>query len=166
MPAAIRAYCLRTSQPAPESVGAVVRCCLESLALKYRWVVDALETLTGRSLDTFRIVGGGSQNALPCQLTADACKRQVVAGPVEAAALGNILVQIIAMGHLPELAAGRAAVAVSMKQVIYDPRAADEWDAAIVGFDALGEYHRMDSRDRITEWPGYAFHCRASLFLD
>lgn len=144
MPAAIRAYCRRTGQFEPASPGAVVRCCLESLALKYRWVVDALEQLTGQRLDTIRIVGGGSQNTLLCQLTADACRRPVVAGPAEATALGNILVQAVACGCLPDLAAGRRAVAVSARQATFAPRASSDWDAAIVGFDAL--VHAVDQR--------------------
>jgi rhamnulokinase len=137
MPAAIRACCRRSGQPEPEDVGAMVRCCLESLALKYRWVVVALEELTGRRLDTIRIVGGGSQNALLCQLTADACGRRVVAGPAEATALGNILVQAVATGLLPDIAAGRAAVAASAEQAIFEPHASADWDAAIAGFETL-----------------------------
>jgi rhamnulokinase len=137
MPSAIRAACRRSGQPEPESVGAVVRCCLESLALKYRWVVEALEELTGRQLDTIRVVGGGSQNALLCQLTADACRRRVVAGPVEATALGNMLVQAVARGQLPDIAAGRAAVGASVQQTVFEPRASGDWDTAFVGFAAL-----------------------------
>jgi rhamnulokinase len=137
MPATIRAYCRRTYQPEPESAGAVVRCCLESLALKYRWVVEALERLTGRQIELVRVVGGGSQNALLCQLTADACKRPVVAGPAEGTALGNLIVQAIATGHLTDLAAGRRAVRASVKQTIYTPGDSGDWDAAIVGFDGL-----------------------------
>ncbi|KPV52815.1 carbohydrate kinase [Kouleothrix aurantiaca] len=137
MPAAIREYCRRTSQIEPESIGAVVRCCLESLALKYRWVVCALEEITGRTLDTICIVGGGSQNALLCQLTADACQRRVVAGPVEATALGNILVQAVALGTLPDIAAGRVAVARSFEQSIYEPHPSADWDTTIESFDAL-----------------------------
>jgi rhamnulokinase len=137
MPAALRDYCRRTRQPEPQDVGAVVRCCLESLALKYRWVVESLELLTGRRIETVRVVGGGSQNALLCQLTADACRRPVVAGPVEATALGNILVQAVATGHLADIAAGRQAVAASFKQAVYEPRAVDDWDAASIGFSAL-----------------------------
>lgn len=137
MPATIRAYCRRTSQTEPASVGALVRCCLESLALKYRWVIEALEGLTGRRLSTVRVVGGGSQNALLCQLTADACKRPVVAGPAEGTALGNMLVQAIATGYLPDLAAGRRAVAASLPQTRYAPRNSANWDAAIVAFEAL-----------------------------
>ena len=137
MPAAIRAYCRRTGQPEPESVGAVARCCFESLALKFRWVVEALETLTGRRLDTIRIVGGGGENALLCQLTADSCRRRVVVGPTEATALGNILVQAVAGGYLPDVAAGRRAVAASVRQATFEPRADGDWDAAFARFDAL-----------------------------
>ncbi len=137
MPAAIRAYCRQTSQPEPASAGALVRCCLESLALKYRWVVEALEELTGRKLDTIRVVGGGSQNALLCQLTADACGRRVVAGPVEATALGNILVQAVARGYLPDIAAGREALAAFVEQAIYEPRPSSAWHAAIESFNSL-----------------------------
>jgi rhamnulokinase len=137
MPAAIQDYCRQTSQAEPTSIGALVRCCLESLALKYRWVVVALEELTGRQLDTIRIVGGGSQNTLLCQLTADACQRRVVAGPVEATALGNIVVQAVALGRIPSIAAGRAAVSASEEQTVYIPRVSSDWDAAIVGFNGL-----------------------------
>jgi rhamnulokinase len=137
MQATIRAYCRHTHQPAPMDVGAMVRCCLESLALKYRWVVGALESLTGRQITTIRIVGGGSQNSLLCQFTADACGRQVVAGPIEATALGNILVQAVATGHLPDIAAGRRAVAESFPQSVYIPRASGDWDAAMIRFETL-----------------------------
>jgi len=137
MPAAILAYCRRTGQPAPESVGAFVRCCLESLALKYRWVMSALEGLLGRRLDTIRIVGGGSRNTLLCRFAADACRREVVAGPVEATALGNILVQAMATGHLSDLASGRRAVAASTQQIVYEPRDSADWDAAYERFEAL-----------------------------
>ncbi len=137
MPAALRAYCRRTGQPVPATVGALVRCCLESLALRYRWVLAALERLLGHPLTTIRIVGGGSQNALLCQWTADACARPVVAGPVEATALGNILVQALATGTLPNLAAGRRAVAASVPLASYAPCDTAAWDAAYARFEAL-----------------------------
>ena len=137
MPAAIQGYCRRTGQPEPASPGAMVRCCLESLALKYRWVVVALEELTGRRLDTIRIVGGGSQNTLLCQLTADACGRRVVAGPVEATALGNMVVQAVALGLLPSITAGRAAIAASEQQIVYEPQSSGNWEAAVAGFNRL-----------------------------
>lgn len=137
MPAAIAASCQRSGQPAPSSVGEVVRCCLESLALRYRWVIGALEKLLDHQFTTIRVVGGGSQNRLLCQWTADACGKPVVAGPVEATALGNIVVQAIATGHLSDLAAGRRAVAASVDQETFTPRADAGWDAAFERFVQL-----------------------------
>ena len=134
---AIRAYCARSGQPAPATVGEVVRCCLESLALKYRWTIEALEELLGHGLDVVRIVGGGSRNRLLCQLTADACKRRVVAGPVEATALGNIIVQAVAGGYLPDIAAGRRAVAASARQTLYEPAEMGNWDDSYARFCLL-----------------------------
>jgi rhamnulokinase len=129
MPAAIRAFCRRTGQPEPETPGAVVRCCLESLALKYRLVLGMLSGLTGKEIRTIRVVGGGCQNRILCQLTADACGRSVVTGPVEATALGNIMVQAIATEHIPSLHEGREAIAASVKQERFTPRPGD-WDVA------------------------------------
>ncbi len=137
MPAALRAFCRASGQPEPDGIGALARCCLESLALKYRWVVERLEELTGRRLETVRVVGGGSQNTLLCQLTADACGRTVVAGPVEATALGNIMVQAVAAGVLPDIAAGRRAVAASFAQTVYRPRAGGAWVPAAAAFARL-----------------------------
>ncbi len=134
---AIRAYCRRTAQPPPETVGQVVRCCLESLALRYRWVLDALEQLTGKQLETVRIVGGGSLNHLLCQFAADACARPVVTGPVEATALGNVMVQAIATGRLANVAEGRAAIAASIRQEHFAPRAGAGWDDAFGRFSGL-----------------------------
>jgi len=137
MPAAIRAYCRWTDQPEPSGVGAVVRCCLESLALKYRWVIEVLEALTGRQLKMIRIVGGGSQNRPLCQFTADACQRPVVTGPVEATALGNVLLQALATGHLPDISAGRQAIAGSFGQQHFEPASTSAWEKAFGRFSKL-----------------------------
>lgn len=131
MPAAIRAYCRRSGQPEPAEAGAVVRCCMESLALAYRRVIEQIEALTGRQIRTIRMVGGGTKDATLCQLTADACGREVVAGPAEATALGNMLVQAVASGALPSIQAGRAAVARSAPQRAYAPRTGTDWGAAL-----------------------------------
>jgi rhamnulokinase len=130
MPAAIRNFCRRTGQPQPETDGALARCCLESVSLKSRLVLEALETLTKRLLKTIRIVGGGSQNRLLCQFTADCCRRPVVAGPVEAAALGNVMIQAVATGHLDSIKSGRERVAASCDLVTYKPSGDDRWDEA------------------------------------
>jgi rhamnulokinase len=137
MPARIGAFCQRSGQPAPASVGALVRCCLDSLALKYCWTIDALERVAGVRIKTIRVVGGGSQNRLLCQYTADACQRPVVTGPVEATALGNVMVQAIAAGQLPDLAAGRRAIAASISQQTFEPGPPEEWQAAFARFVQL-----------------------------
>lgn len=137
LPGAIRIYCREHGEPEPRDEGEVIRCCLESLALKHRWVVEGLEEVTGRRIDTLRVVGGGSRNRLLCRLTADACGRRVVAGPVEATALGNVLVQAVATGHLPDVEAGRQVIARSEPQEVYQPGAAAGWDAAYTRLRAL-----------------------------
>lgn len=137
MPSAIRAACLATGQRPPESVGAIVRCCLESLVVRYRATLEELEAVVGHGLDTIHIVGGGSRNRLLCQLTADACGRRVIAGPVEAAALGNVMVQAIAAGALAGVADGRAAIAASVTREIYEPHPTDAWDEGVARLRAL-----------------------------
>ena len=127
---AVRHFCRRTGQAEPAGVGEFVRCCLESLALNYRRVLDDLETLTARTMHTIRIVGGGSQNQLLAQFTADACRRPVVTGPVEATALGNIMLQAIATGHLADIPAGREAIAASVPQRHFEPGTGDIWEEA------------------------------------
>ena len=127
MPAALADFCRRTGQPAPQEPGAVVRCALESLALRYRWVLERLEELLGRRLDVIHVVGGGSQNALLCQFTADCCNRQVLAGPVEATAIGNVLVQAVGLGVLGSLVDAREVVRRSFEVRPFAPRDADRW---------------------------------------
>lgn len=127
MPAAIAEYCKKTGQTAPEEPGSVVRCALESLALRYRWVLERLEELSGRRLETIHIVGGGCQNTLLCQLAADACNRPVVAGPVEATAIGNLLVQALGLGLIGSLAEGRAVVRRSFEVRTYEPSEPERW---------------------------------------
>jgi rhamnulokinase len=127
MPEALAAFCRKTGQPVPQTPGQVVRCALESLALKYRWVLERLEELTGRRIEVIHIVGGGSQNRLLNQLTADVCQRQVLAGPVEATALGNALTQLIGLGEAASLADIRQIVRDSCPLVSYEPTRTDVW---------------------------------------
>ncbi len=127
MPQALGEFCRRTGQPVPQEPGAVVRCALESLALRYRWVMERLEELTGGKLEVIHVVGGGSQNGLLCQLAADACDRPVVAGPVEATAIGNVLVQGLGLGVLGSLAEAREVVRRSFPVQTYEPREPGRW---------------------------------------
>jgi rhamnulokinase len=137
MPQALAEYCRKHGQPAPAGEGALVRCCLESLALKYRWVMEKLEALSGKRIDVIHIVGGGCQNALLCQFTADACGRPVVAGPVEATAIGNILTQALGLGLLGSLAEARDVVRNSFDVVTYEPRTTQAW---LASYDRLRSY--------------------------
>ena len=131
MPSRIRSFCEETGQGPPEEPAAVVRCVFESLALKYRHAIEQAESLAGRAIETISVVGGGSQNSLLCQLTADATRRPVLAGPVEATALGNLMVQAYARGHLASLGEIREAVRRSVEVQEYEPQGAeDRWQEA------------------------------------
>jgi rhamnulokinase len=138
MPARIQHYCQRTAQPIPTSKGAVVRCALESLALKYRWALEKLENLTSRKLEAVHIVGGGTKNRLLSQLTADATRLPVITGPVEATAIGNLLTQAIALGELASWADAVEVVKDSFDVEIFDPHPAAGWDQAYERFLSLG----------------------------
>jgi rhamnulokinase len=137
MPAAIADACRRTGQSVPETPGEVIRVAIESLALKSRFVLAALEDLVGSRLETIHVVGGGSQNRQLCQATADACGRRVLAGPTEATAIGNVLVQAMAAGKAGSVAQARAIVARSFSSEQYEPRDADRWQEAFERFRAV-----------------------------
>ena len=137
MPAKVTAYCKRTGQAVPESKEALLRCIFESLALKQRYVLERIAQVHGHQPEVIHIVGGGSQNQLLCQLTADACQLPVVAGPVEATALGNVLVQAMAVGLLGSLADVRAVVRRSVTLAEYQPRQVAGWDAAYARLQQL-----------------------------
>lgn len=137
MPGRIRAFCARTDQPVPETKGAIVRCILESLALKYRQTLEQLEEVLGHRLDVIHIVGGGSRNTLLNQMTADATGRPVLAGPAEAATMGNVIVQAMTAGQVESLAAGRAIVRRSAPLAHYEPHPAAGWDRAYERFLTL-----------------------------
>lgn len=137
MPTAIRDFCRRTGQPEPASDGAMIRCALESLALKYRDVLEQIESLTGETSEVIHVVGGGSQNGLLNQFTADACGRPVIAGPVEATVLGNVLVQARADGALDSLGDIREVVANSTQPDTFTPTNPSAWDKARERFAGL-----------------------------
>jgi sugar (pentulose or hexulose) kinase len=126
----IQAFCSETKQPIPQSHAEVVRCILESLALEYRWSAEKFRELSGRSLPTIHIIGGGSRNRLLNQFTADATGCRVIAGPVEATAVGNILLQAIGLRHLSSLDEGRALVRRSFNVTSFEPQTSLAWDEA------------------------------------
>ena len=128
MPEKIAAFCEKTGQAVPPSKGQLLRVATESLALKYRQVVESLSEVTGRTFDKLHAGGGGIQNALLAQATADALGIPVVAGPVEATSCGNIITQMVATGELENITAGRSLVANSMETATYNPQAAAAWE--------------------------------------
>ncbi|MBC8101096.1 MAG: rhamnulokinase [Cytophagales bacterium] len=140
MPRAIRELCLQNGQLPPEGVGATIRCCLDSLGLKYRAVLETLERLTGQAIHTLHIVGGGTQNRLLNQIAADATGRHVLAGPIEATATGSVLLQAMAQGRIGSLGELRAIVRASFPVEAYtpDPLARAQWDDAYQAAIASG----------------------------
>jgi rhamnulokinase len=130
MPEAIAGFCRQTGQPVPETEGALVRCVLESLALKYNLVLGWIEELTGCRVEVIHVVGGGSRNALLNQFTAEACRRRVLAGPVEATVLGNLLIQARAFGEIASLAQLRHAARASSGSREFHPANPSAWTGA------------------------------------
>ena len=137
MPSAITGFCRDTNQPEPATHGATVRCVLESLALLYAQRLKEAEALTGQPIKRLHIVGGGSRNALLNQFTANACSLEVIAGPTEATALGNVLVQAITLGDLPDLASARQVVGQSMDVKSFQPKDSASWNVAKTRFKEL-----------------------------
>ncbi len=131
MPKAIQDFCRETKQPVPKTAGELVRCAYESLALKYRELLDGLEEITGNRIKVIHIVGGGSQSKMLNQFTANACERPVIAGPVEATAMGNLLAQVRASGELGSLAEMREVVRQSTQPARYEPADTSSWRAAV-----------------------------------
>ena len=126
----IQDFCRRTNQPVPESVGQIARCIYESLALKYRWALERLEEIKGRRIDQLNIVGGGCQNRLLNQFAADSIDRPVVTGPVEGAAIGNLLAQAMALGDIRTMDELREVVRRSEAVETYTPDHTAEWEQA------------------------------------
>jgi rhamnulokinase len=137
MPEKICEFCEKTKQTKPTTPGEFVRVCLESLALTYRRTLVGLDDILGRRIETIHIVGGGSRNELLNQMTADACGRTVIAGPSEATAIGNILVQTIGVGRIKSLSDGREIVRNSFEVKRYEPRETSEWDEAAERISSL-----------------------------
>jgi len=130
IPERIREYCRRTNQYVPETVGEIMRCIYESLAMKYRETFEKLCECTERDYEVIHVIGGGTKDTLLCQLTANACDRDVVAGPIEATVLGNIAVQLLASGDIESIADARRIIAESENVTKYTPADTAEWTQA------------------------------------
>lgn len=124
----IRDYCARTGQSVPATDGALVRCIYESLSMKYRYAIRQIQENTNKQFSVLHLLGGGTKDNFLCQLTADVLEFPVIAGPTEATALGNIMLQLIALGEIPDVATGREMIRKSEKVTIYYPEAVDALD--------------------------------------
>ncbi len=140
MPARIREYCQRTGQPVPQTEGEIVRCIYESLVLKYRYVLELLTSVSGQTVEYLHIIGGGSRNVLLNQLTADGTGCCVIAGPTEATAIGNALVQLISLGELSDIGQARTLLSRSAGAQEYQPKNSASWD------EPYGKYRSLLER--------------------
>ena len=130
IPERVREYCAKTGQAVPQSVGEIVRCIYESLAMKYRLTFENLMDCTGKEYSSIHVIGGGTKDTLLCQMTANSCDRKVLAGPIEATVLGNIVVQLLATGEIDSIAKAREIVARSEGVKEYLPTESAQWKAA------------------------------------
>jgi rhamnulokinase len=137
MPTRIRDYCRATGQPIPDSPGAITRCILESLALKYRYVLELTEQLSGHRFSGLHMVGGGIQNTVLCQFTANAIRKPVWAGPAEGSAIGNLAVQWIAQGTFADIWEARRTIRESFPIDVYEPQATAAWEQAYGDFTRI-----------------------------
>jgi sugar (pentulose or hexulose) kinase len=145
MAAKIHGYCLKRYTTAPENMGALVRCVYESLSMKYRRNLELLQNITGQQIAFINIIGGGARDRLMCRFTAGACRLPVAAGPEEATALGNILVQLIAAGEIKNLEEGRSMIAASFPPTWYEPENTGPWEE---------QYHRYREMFPLTGFSG------------
>ena len=134
LPDKIRAYCESTNQPVPETIGQVVRCIYESLAMKYRLALEQIGECTGKSFDVLHLMGGGTKDGFLCELAAQSLDMPVVAGPIEATALGNIVLQLIALGELENIEEGRKIIAETEKVKTFIENRTSDWNEAYERF--------------------------------
>ena len=134
---AIEAFCIRTGQPAPQNDTQIIRTIFESLALRYREVLEILESMAPFAIDVLHIIGGGSKNQLLNQFTANAIGKRVVAGPSEATAIGNLMMQAIGAGEMSTLAEARTIIRASIETETFLPQQREAWEAAYARFVEL-----------------------------
>ncbi len=134
LPDKIRAYCKNTGQPVPETIGQVVRCIYESLAMKYRLALQQIGECTGKKFSVLHLMGGGTKDGFLCELAAQSLGIPVVAGPIEATALGNIVLQLIALGEIENIEKGREIIAETEKVKTFSQEHTPDWDEAFERF--------------------------------
>ena len=134
LPQRVQDYCAQTGQYVPQTVGEIMRCIYESLAMKYRQTLEKISDCTGKTYTVLHVIGGGTKDTLLCQMTANACDLPVKAGPIEATVLGNIAVQLIARGAIRDIGEARRILAHSEALRTYEPQNAETWKEAFANF--------------------------------
>lgn len=134
MPSRVREFCKKTGQYVPGTVGEVMRCIYESLAMKYKYVLQGIEDCTEKNFDRIHVAGGGTKDTFLCSMTASSCNRTVYAGPIEATVLGNIAVQFMSAGDIKDIAEARQIIAKGENLKVYEPVDADKWEKAYKEF--------------------------------
>jgi sugar (pentulose or hexulose) kinase len=137
LPRRIAEFCQKTGQGTPNTVGEIVRCIFDSLALRYRWVVDRIDEMCEERIPAINIVGGGTKEKMLSQFASDACGRPVYTGPVEATALGNIAAQAIALGEIKDIAEAREVIANSTEMGHFEPKDTAMWDEGYERFQKI-----------------------------
>lgn len=134
IPGRVREFCRKTGQYVPQTVGEIMRCIYESLAMKYRSTFSMIKECTGRDYSDIHVIGGGTKDTLLCQMTANACNVPVKAGPIEATVLGNIAVQLLSSGDIPDIKKAREIISRSEALREYAPCDTDKWAGAYESF--------------------------------
>lgn len=134
IPERVREFCRKTGQYVPETVGEIMRCIYESLAMKYRLTFEKLRECTERDYPVIHVIGGGTKDGLLCQMTANSCDRTVKAGPIEATVMGNLAVQLMSGGSIEDIGQARKIVAASSKLKTFEPQNTEEWSKAYENF--------------------------------
>ncbi|HZJ75265.1 MAG TPA: rhamnulokinase family protein [Clostridia bacterium] len=137
IPERVQDFCRRTNQYIPQTVGEIMRCIYESLALKYRYTFDGIKKCTGKGYDKIHIMGGGTKDRLLCEMTANACNVAVLAGPIEATVLGNIAIQLLSSGDIKSIKEARKIIADSESLKQYIPTEPEKWESAFSGFKKI-----------------------------
>ena len=139
LPDKIRAYCKNTNQEVPETIGQLVRCIYESLAMKYRYTFDGIKDCTQKDYDRIHVMGGGTKDKLLLDMTAKSCNVNVYGGPIEATALGNIAIQLMSSGAISDIKQARKIIASGENLKLYTPDSRDGWEDAFNVFKSIIE---------------------------
>ena len=137
LPQRVKDYCKKTGQYVPETVGEIMRCIYESLALKYRYTFDGIKECTGKDYDRIHVMGGGTKDKLLLKMTAQSCNVNVYGGPIEATALGNIAVQLMSIGAIKDIKEARKIIADGENLKLYEPENNSEWEKAYETFKKI-----------------------------